>query len=85
MIDVIIVALITVFLSVFLTKWTINDYKRERLDEKRFVLKHLGDPTFHREYNPYKNNDKGVVLGIIVVTIFYIYLRLSGKLENIFF
>lgn len=82
--DVIIVALITVFLSVFLVKRIINDYKRERLDEKRFVLKHLGDPTFQREFNHYKNRDKGVikgvVLGFIVLNIYYIYLRLSGKM-----
>lgn len=84
MIDVIIVALIAVFLSVFLAKWTINDYKRERLDEKRFVLKHLGNPMSHSEYNPYKNRDKGALLAIIAMHILYVYLRLSGKLGNIF-
>jgi hypothetical protein len=47
-------------------------------------MKHLGDSMSHFEHNPYKNIAKGALLGIIAMNILYVYLRSSGKLENIF-
>ena len=81
MIDVVIVALLGIA-SVFLfVTAMIKEIKRERLDEKRFVMK-KEEGTLAKNYRI--RLKYGVPLTVIIGCGFYIYERLSGKLENIF-
>ena len=81
MTDVIIVAFIGIALIVLFVTVLIKEIKRERLDEKRFVLK-KEEGTLAKNYRI--RATYGVLLSVIIGCGFYIYCRLSGKLENIF-
>ncbi|WP_164174182.1 hypothetical protein [Ruminococcus flavefaciens] len=81
MTDVIIVAFIGIALIFLFITVLIKEIKREHLDEKRFVLK-KSEGTLAKNYRI--RATYGVLLGVIMGCGFYIYFRLSGKLENIF-
>ena len=81
MTDVIIVAFIGIVLIVLFVTVLIKEIKRERLDEKRFVLK-KEEGTLAKSYRI--RTTYSMLLAVIMGCGFYIYCRLSGKLENIF-
>ena len=82
MIDVIIVALIAVIMCYLLVRMILNDREKERLAEKRFVVSRK-EGTLEKSYRI--RVAYGVPLSVIMGCAVYVYFRLSGKLENIFF
>ena len=82
MIDVIIVALIAVIMCYLLVRMILNDREKERLAEKRFVISRK-EGTLEKSYRI--RVAYGVPLSVIMGCAIYVYFRLSGKLENIFF
>ena len=82
MIDVIIVALIAVIMCYLLVRMWIRDREKERLADKRFVISRK-EGSLQKSYRI--RVAYGVPLSVIMGCAIYVYFRLSGKLENIFF
>ena len=82
MYDVVILILIGIVSALLLTKRIINDHNRSQIKKKRFFY-YKEEGFFSRTYEI--RVVYGTLISLILGCAIYVYFRLSGKLENIFF
>ena len=82
MYDVVIVILIGIVSALLLAKRIINDRNKSQIKKKRFFY-YKEEGFFSRIYEI--RAVYGILISLILGCAVYVYFRLSGKLENIFF
>ena len=82
MYDVVIVILIGIVSALLLAKRIINDRNKSQIKKKRF-FNYEEEGFFSRIYEI--RVVYGILISLILGCAIYVYFRLSGKLENIFF